>query len=79
MLTLWIVALTGWLLAAAALLMLRGLSRRLADLTDQYWALKFAHGELKARVDDLDPATPPRQAATPAPSGAFVPLSQVKR
>ena len=77
---LWIVSLTGWLLAAWAFMLVRQLSRRLADLTDQYWALKYAQGELKARVDALDPAVDWATAAGGAPPAqAFIPLGQVKR
>lgn len=79
MLMIWIVAVTGWLLAAIAWLSARASARRVTELTDQYWALKFEHSELKARLDGLDPSVPPREPAAPPAAGAFVPLSQVKR
>lgn len=77
---LWIVSLTGWLLAVVAFMTARQLSRRLADLTEQYWALKYAQGELKSRVDALDPAVDHTPAAAGAPPAqAFIPLGSVKR
>ena len=70
--TLWIVAVTALVTAAVAVAAGRRTARQLADLTDLYWRLKYEHGELKAQVN-------PRPPALPAPSSAFVPLSQVKR
>jgi hypothetical protein len=76
--TLWAVAIAGWLVALAALLLARRQSARLADLTAMHWQLKHAHLELKARVDALAPGddVPPARPAAPS---QFVPLSQVKR
>ena len=74
---LWLVAVTGWLLALAALATARRLSRRLAQLTELYWELKYEHGELKARVKALAP-TPEEQPRRPRrrrSSRSFVPLS----
>ena len=77
---LWILALTGWMLAAAAWLVARASGRRARQLHDMYWQLRYDHGELKARVDRLNPEA---AAAPPPPRAAagtqFVPLSQVKR
>lgn len=75
---LWLVAASGWLVAAAALLVARGLARRVDRLTDQYWELKYDHGELKARVKAIVPTPEEAAAATPAPPQAFVPLSSIK-
>ena len=50
----------------------RNTARKLADLTQMYWALKFEHGELKAKVEPRDPPTPePRQT--------FVPLASMRK
>ena len=76
---LWVVAVTGWLLAAAAFVTARRLSRRLAQLTEQYWELKFQHGELKERVKALAPTPEERAAAQPPVQQTFVPLSSIKR
>ncbi|MCA1584082.1 MAG: hypothetical protein LC791_04660 [Acidobacteria bacterium] len=74
---LWIVAATGWVLAMAALMTARGAARRLAQLTEMYWELKYEHGELKARVKTLvgDSSEPPPTAAVQA----FVPLGDLKK
>ena len=76
---LWVVAVTGWLLAAAALATARRLSRRLAQLTEQYWDLKYQHGELKERVKAIAPTPQDIAAAQPAVQQTFVPLSSIKR
>lgn len=80
---LWIVAVSGALLALAALAAARRLSRRLAQLSELYWTLKYEHGELKARVKTLVPDVvgdePPAAAPPAAPPANFVPLSAVRR
>jgi hypothetical protein len=76
---LWVVAASGWMLALAALLTARRTSRRLAQLSDQYWELKYEHGELKARVRAIAPTAEEATAARPAVQQTFVPLSSVKR
>ena len=75
----WIVAITGWLLALAALATARRLSRRLAQLTDLYWQLKYDHGELTARVKAIAPTPEEQAAAQPPVQQAFVPLSSLKK
>jgi len=69
---LWIVAVSALLAALAALAYAQGVSRKLAQMTELYWQLKFDHGELKAK---LDPPAP----AQPATQQTFVPLSSIKR
>ena len=69
---LWVVAGSGWLVALAALVTARRVSRRLGHLSEQYWALKFEHGELKAKV------TPPAPGAPP-PQQTFVPLTRLRQ
>jgi hypothetical protein len=76
---LWGVAASGWLLALAALATARRLSRRMAQLTEQYWELKYQHGELKERVKAIAPTPDERAAAQPPVQQTFVPLSSVKR
>jgi len=68
----WIVAVAALIIAAVAFAHSRRTARKLAQLTEMYWQLKFDHGELKARVD---PAPPP----APEPKQTFVPLTQLKR
>ena len=76
---LWVVAGTGWLVALAALTTARRVSRRLGHLSEQYWALKLDHGELKARVKALAPTPEESAAAQPAVKQTFVPLTSIKR
>ena len=67
-----IVAVAALLVAVAALAHSRRMARKLAILEEQYWALKFEHGELKAKVNPPAPSVPP-------PQQTFVPLTQLKR
>lgn len=76
---LWVVAVSGWLLALAALATARRVSRRLAQLAEQYWELKYEHGELKARVRAAAPTPDEVEAARPPVQETFVPLSSMKR
>ena len=77
-----------WLVAGAALVaalvgwrQARATARRLQQLTQMYWELKYQHGELRVQVRRIAGETPP--SATPAPPGqpveAFVPLTSLKR
>jgi hypothetical protein len=78
---LWVFVGAGWLLAVAAWLLARRLSRRLAELTKMYWEVKYDLGELKARLKILapDPGEPPPQApGVSAPMQGFVALSDIR-
>jgi hypothetical protein len=76
------------LLAGVALLIaLWGLSkarratRRLDQLQQSYWDLRYEHGRLRAQVNRLDPEEA-QVAAEPAaldPATTFIPLSSLKR
>lgn len=72
MAVLWITAVTSLIMAIAALAYARNTARKLAELTQMYWALKFEHGELKAKVE-------PREPAVAQPKQTFVPLASMKR
>lgn len=76
---LWLLAGSGWVLAAAAWLTSRRALQRLAVLSEQYWALKYEHGELKARVKAMAPTAEEIEAARPAVQQTFVPLTSIKR
>jgi hypothetical protein len=75
---LWLLAGSGWLLALAAFVASRRLSRRLAQLSEQYWELKYEHGELKSRVRAIAPTPEEQEASRPAVQQTFVPLSSIK-
>jgi hypothetical protein len=64
-----IVAIAALVIAVIAFAHARRTARRLAMLEEQYWQLKFDHGELKARVDPAGAETKPN----------FIPLTQLKR
>ena len=76
---LWLVAGTGWVLALSALATARRLSRRLSQLSEQYWELKYEHGELKSRVRAIAPTSDELAAAKPPAQQTFVPLTSLKR
>jgi hypothetical protein len=69
------------LVALAALAKARRLATRLERLTESYWELRYEHGQLRARVNRLDPdqAADASEAAAPAGATPFVPLSSLKR
>ena len=76
---LWVVAGAGCLIALAALASVRRLSRRISHLSEQYWELKYEHGELKARVRTLAPTPDEVAAAQPPVQQTFVPLTSIKK
>lgn len=76
---LWFVAGSGWVLALAALVTARRLSRRLDVLSQQYWELKYEHGELKARMRGVAPTPEEVEASRPPVQQTFVPLTSIKR
>jgi len=78
----WVLAGAAVVAAVAALMKARRLARRLERLTESYWELRYEHGQLRARVNRLDPETsaPPGAETPPAGGGtAFVPLSSLRR
>ena len=86
MLTLhWLLTVVAIVVAAVALIRARRANKRLERLTETYWELRYDHGQLRARVDRLDPqASASPQTAhgdPPAKTGTvnFVPLSSLKR
>ena len=84
MLTLhWLLAGVAVIVALAAWARARRLAKRLERLTESYWELRYEHGQLRARVNRLDPETLPAggdsaPAGAPGPGTAFVPLSSLK-
>ena len=79
MLTLhWLLTGAALVLAGAALFVARRQSKRLERLTESYWELRYDHGQLRARVNRIDPDQPAADAAEP-PASNFIPLSSLKR
>jgi hypothetical protein len=81
----WLLTGAAIVVAAVALLRARRANKRLERLTETYWELRYDHGQLRARVDRLDPqsSAPPQTAQGDPPVKAgtvnFVPLSSLKR
>lgn len=76
---LWFVSGASCLIALAALATARRLSRRLGHLSEQYWELKYEHGELKSRIKALAPTPEEVAASQPPVQQTFVPLSSIKK
>ncbi len=77
----WLLTGVALLIAIAAMAKARRTTKRLERLTETYWELRYDHGQLRARVNKLDPETPAAQPDAPAkPAGpTFIPLSSLKR
>jgi type II secretory pathway component PulJ len=60
--------------AVVALARLWRAARRLEQVTESYWELRYEYGQLRARVERLE-GKPDADAVPPA---AFVPLSSIK-
>jgi len=74
----WLLTGAALLAAGAALVAARRQSKRLERLTESYWELRYDHGQLRARVNRLDPEQ--QAAAAPEPPATnFIPLSSLKR
>jgi hypothetical protein len=78
---LWLLTGAAVLVALAALVKARRLAKRLERLTESYWELRYEQGQLRARVNRLDPELTPAASDAPAQASPthFVPLSSLKR
>ena len=76
---LWIVSGASCLMALAALATARRLSRRLGHLSEQYWELKYEHGELKSRIKAIAPTAEETARSQPPVQQTFVPVSSIKK
>jgi hypothetical protein len=82
---LWFIAGAALVVALFACVVARRTARRLAELSEMYWELKYQHGELRAQL--LQSQGPrrtgaeavPSQAAAGKPAEVFVPLTSLKR
>ena len=81
MTVLWLLTVAAVVLAATAWAKARRLAKRLERLTESYWELRYEHGQLRAKLNRLDPDTPQSkpEPAVPAGATAFVPLSSLKK
>ena len=83
---LWFIAGASLIVALVAWSQARRTAKRLAQISEMYWELKYQQGELRVRIQRLTgevPAPPPpalAPAPAPGPPGeAFVPLASLKR
>ena len=84
---LWIVAAAALLTAFLAWRNARRTARRLEQLSQMYWELKYQHGELRVQLQRLNPsagagsgdAGTPDAAPAARPTDGFIPLSSLKR
>ena len=75
----WLLTGAACVLALVALLMARRQTKRLERLTESYWELRYEHGQLRARVNRIDPEQHGAAAAVEPPATNFIPLSSLKR
>jgi hypothetical protein len=75
----WIVLGATAVLALMSWIRTRRLARRLDQLTQNYWDLRYQQGELRATVRRLDPEAAREEEAPAAPPSNFIPLSSLKR
>ena len=78
---LWIVAGAALVAAFVAWRQARRTEKRLEQLAQQYWELKYQYGELRVQLQRLssgEPVEPPPPPARTVPEG-FVPLTSLKR
>jgi hypothetical protein len=78
---LWIITGAALVLAFVAWRQARRTAKRLEQLTQMYWELKYQHGELRVRLQQGTQApaageVPPDAAAA---GSAFIPLTSLKR
>ena len=86
---LWLIAGASLVVALVAWSQARRTARRLAQISEMYWELKYQHGELRVQLQRLttpgapEPggpqATVPADAPAGRPTDGFIPLSSLKR
>ncbi len=77
---LWLLTGAALITAAAALIRARRIAKRLERLTESYWELRYEHGQLRARLNRLDPDAAPAAEPQRQPGvTAFVPLSTLTK
>ena len=79
---LWLIAGASLVVALVAWGQARRTARRLAQLSEMYWELKYQQSELRVRMQRLIGEAPPPPLETSAPeqpADGFVPLNSLKR
>jgi len=79
---LWFIAGASLAVALVAWGQARRTAKRLAQLSESYWELKYRQGELRLQVQRMAGETSPQSIQAPAaepPADNFVPLSSLRR
>ena len=79
---LWLITSASLVVALVAWSQARRTAKRLAQISDMYWELKYQQGEQRVRIQRLTgelPALPPQPPAAGQPGESFVPLASLKR
>ena len=77
----WAVAAAALAVAVASWVLARRNARRLTQLSQMYWELKYQHGELRALVQQVtgETSAPAPVPGPPPPADSFIPLASLKR
>jgi len=78
----WFVTGASLLFALIAFNQARRTAKRLEQLSQNYWELKYLNGELRIKLQQLTGESAPQQTTTPTAAqgrDSFVPLSSLKR
>ncbi len=86
---LWLISIVALVAALVAVRKARSTAKRLEQLSQMYWELKYQHGELRVQLQRLttpgapEPGGPRNQVPEDSPAGrptdGFIPLSSLKR
>ena len=77
---LWIVTSASLAVALIAIGQARRTAKRLEQLTQNYWELKYQNGELRVQLQQLTGESSPQPPTTTAQGrDSFVPLASLKR
>ena len=79
---LWFIAGASLVAALAAWSQARRTAKRVEQLSQMYWELKYQHGELRVQLQRLAGGMPPssdQPAPAPPARDSFIPLTSLKR
>ena len=76
---LWLVTGAALALAVVAWVSARRTARRLAQLSEMYWELKYQHLELRKQLQGAPPPGPPATPEAPPSRESFIPLASLRR